>query len=39
VAYFPPFWFLGVYERLLHGRDTLPAFIGLGALGLLDYGD
>ena len=38
VAYFPPFWFLGIYEWLLHGRDTLPAFIGLARSGLLATG-
>src|SRR5271170_7194702 len=26
VFYFPPFWFLGIYERLLDGGETLPAF-------------
>ena len=37
-AYFPPFWFLGLYEWLLHGRDTLPVFIGLARSSLLATG-
>ena len=35
VFYFPPFWFLGIYERLLDGRETLPAFMALARMGLL----
>jgi hypothetical protein len=32
---FPPFWFLGVYERLFDGGETLPAFSALARTGLL----
>ncbi len=35
VFYFPPFWFLGIYERLLTGRETLPAFTALARAGLV----
>ncbi len=35
VFYFPPFWFLGVYERLLNGRETLPVFSALAQTGSL----
>ena len=38
VGYFPPFWFLGVYERLLNGSDTLPAFTALARTGCLATG-
>ena len=31
--YFPPFWFLGVYETLLAGSSSLPVFIGLAKAG------
>ena len=31
--YFPPFWFLGIYETLLSGSSTLPVFRGLAAHG------
>ncbi len=33
VRYFPPFWFLGIYESLLHGSATLPVFTGLARTG------
>jgi hypothetical protein len=33
--YFPPFWFLGIYERLLAGSSALPAFTGLAKTGCL----
>jgi hypothetical protein len=35
VLYFPPFWFLGIYERLLNGRETLPVFSALARTGFL----
>jgi hypothetical protein len=38
VFYFPPFWFLGIYERLLDGGETLPVFAALGRAGLLATG-
>ncbi len=38
VEYFPPFWFLGVYERLLNGSDTLPALTALARTGFLMTG-
>jgi len=31
--WFPPFWFLGVYERLLHGSSALPVFASLARAG------
>jgi hypothetical protein len=31
--WFPPFWFLGIYERLLAGRDALPIFVRLSQVG------
>jgi hypothetical protein len=31
--YFPPFWFLGIYETLLAGSSSLPVFIGLAKAG------
>jgi hypothetical protein len=31
--WFPPFWFLGVYERLLQGPSTLPMFRQLADTG------
>jgi hypothetical protein len=34
-AYFPPFWFLGVYERLLTGPATLSVFTVLARIGCL----
>jgi hypothetical protein len=33
--YFPPFWFLGIYERLLGGSSALPVFTGLAGTGCL----
>ena len=35
VRYFPPFWFLGIYERLLRGPSTLPIFTTLARTGCL----
>jgi hypothetical protein len=35
VACFPPFWFLGIYERLLNGHDTLPVFTALANTGFM----
>lgn len=35
VRYFPPFWFLGIYERLLQGPSTLPVFKALARSGYL----
>ena len=36
--YFPPFWFLGIYERLLAGSSSLPVFSGLAKTGCLATG-
>ncbi len=33
--WFPPFWFLGLYELLLHGRTTPTLFIALARLGVV----
>ena len=33
--YFPPFWFLGVYESFLAGSSSLPVFSGLAKTGCL----
>jgi hypothetical protein len=33
--YFPPFWFLGIYERLLAGSSSSPVFSGLARVGCL----
>jgi hypothetical protein len=33
VLYFPPFWFLGLYERLLVGTSALPIFHALARIG------
>jgi hypothetical protein len=33
--YFPPFWFLGIYERVLRGPSTLPIFGALARTGCL----
>ena len=33
--YFPPFWFLGIYETLLAGSSSLPVFRGLAKTGCL----
>jgi hypothetical protein len=38
VTYFPPFWFLGVYERLLTGPTALPAFTTLARTACLATG-
>ena len=34
VRLYPPFWFLGLYERLLHGPQTPPLFSHLAHTGL-----
>lgn len=34
VRYFPPFWFLGVYERLFAGPSALPVFHELAHIGV-----
>jgi hypothetical protein len=31
--WFPPFWFLGIYQRLLEGPSVLPIFAELGKIG------
>ncbi len=31
--YFPPFWFLGIYESFLAGSSSLPVFSGLAKTG------
>jgi hypothetical protein len=36
--YFPPFWFLGIYERLLAGSSSLPVFSELAKTGCLATG-
>ena len=36
--YFPPFWFLGIYERLLAGSSSLPVFNELAKTGCLATG-
>ncbi len=33
IHYFPPFWFLGIYESLLHGSSALPIFHQLARTG------
>jgi hypothetical protein len=33
--YFPPFWFLGIYETLLAGSSSPPVFSGLAKTGCL----
>ena len=33
IRYFPPFWFLGIYERLLAGPSALPVFGELAHIG------
>jgi hypothetical protein len=35
VAWFPPFWFLGIYEVLLHGSQSLALFRPLASMGAL----
>lgn len=32
---FPPFWFLGIYQRVLDGPSTLPVFAALARFGFL----
>lgn len=34
VKWYPPFWFLGTYERLLHGRETPAVFVALAWRGV-----
>jgi hypothetical protein len=34
VRYFPPFWFLGIYECVLAGQSKLPAFASLARTGV-----
>lgn len=36
--WFPPFWFLGIYQRILGGTATPPAFSALARMGLLATG-
>ncbi len=38
VMWFPPFWFLGIYERTLWGSAALPLFGDLAKRGLLTTG-
>ncbi|HEX4039555.1 MAG TPA: hypothetical protein VHX37_15965 [Acidobacteriaceae bacterium] len=33
IAWLPPLWFLGIYQRLLDGRAALPVFIRLAHIG------
>ena len=33
VLWFPPFWFLGMYQTLLDGASTLPIFRELAGIG------
>lgn len=33
VLYFPPFWFLGVYQRLMEGPSSLPIYMRLAQTG------
>ena len=35
VLCFPPFWFLGIYQRLLEGPATLPIFSRLAQIGVI----
>jgi hypothetical protein len=32
-SWFPPFWFLGVYQRILDGPSSPPVFVHLASLG------
>ncbi len=32
---FPPFWFLGIYQRLIEGPGTLPIFVTLARIGVV----
>lgn len=34
VRWFPPFWFLGMYQRLLEGPSALPVFTELAKIGI-----
>jgi hypothetical protein len=34
VFWFPPFWFLGLYERLLRGNATAPVFVTLARIAV-----
>ena len=38
VLWFPPFWFLGIYERMLWGRAALPIFGDLAQRGFFATG-
>lgn len=38
ILWFPPFWFLGIYERLLWGGHALPIFAALAKRGLAAIG-
>lgn len=31
--YFPPFWFLGIYQRVMEGADALPIYAKLAQMG------
>jgi hypothetical protein len=31
--YYPPFWFLGIYECILNGPSRMPAFVSLARIG------
>jgi hypothetical protein len=33
VLYYPPFWFLGIYQRLLEGQSALPIYTRLAQTG------
>jgi len=33
VRWFPPFWFLGIYQRVLEGPEALPVFTQLAKIG------
>jgi hypothetical protein len=33
--YFPPFWFLGIYQRMLEGPSTLPIYSRLAQIGCI----
>jgi len=35
VLYLPPFWFLGIYQRLLEGPSVLPVFSRLAQMGCI----
>ena len=38
VLWFPPFWFLGIYERALGGANALPVFGELAQIGVMATG-